>query len=246
MVNPIQSSCNTLFILKHCSPWFFMFTIASFDTITFGRGTYELLGLDSFWASTIISSSLAYNRLNLVPGRRLYNANNNVAFSSATGTRDQLPWCIVRRLSCQLFANKYVALNHKYCTNFLKKKLQASPNWNKKHYKSVEFWLIFWVSTPPAQTQNLPADMQSPPIENFLATVLPLRMYQPPMHKCMHCIFICHLWLPISLNHSFQHFFYMLTLNLLVVFRHITHCFAFCYEQIACNLVKSIAVREPT
>ena len=63
LLNPIQSSCNTLFILKHCSPWFFMFAIASFDTRTFGRGTYELPGLDSFWASTNISSSLALRPL---------------------------------------------------------------------------------------------------------------------------------------------------------------------------------------
>ena len=34
-----------------------------------------------------------------------------------------------------------------------------------KHYKSVEFLSIFRMSSPPAQTQ-------SPPIENFLATVL--------------------------------------------------------------------------
>jgi len=34
-----------------------------------------------------------------------------------------------------------------------------------KHYKSVKLLLTFWVSSPPAQTQ-------SPPIENFLATVL--------------------------------------------------------------------------
>jgi len=34
-----------------------------------------------------------------------------------------------------------------------------------KHYKSVEFLSIFRMSRPPTQTQ-------SPPIENFLATVL--------------------------------------------------------------------------
>jgi len=34
-----------------------------------------------------------------------------------------------------------------------------------KPYKSVKFLLILWVSSPPAE-------MQSPPIENFLATVL--------------------------------------------------------------------------
>jgi len=39
-----------------------------------------------------------------------------------------------------------------------------------KHYKSVEFLSIFRVSSP-AQTQSHPAEMQSPPIENFLATV---------------------------------------------------------------------------
>jgi len=44
-------------------------------------------------------------------------------------------------------------------------KLQAPPNWNMKHYKSVEILLIFWVSISPAE-------MQSPPIENFLGTVL--------------------------------------------------------------------------
>jgi len=44
-------------------------------------------------------------------------------------------------------------------------KLQAPPNWNMKHYKSVEFLSIFRVSSPPAETQN-------PPIKNFLASVL--------------------------------------------------------------------------
>jgi len=34
-----------------------------------------------------------------------------------------------------------------------------------KHYKSIEFSSIFRMSSPPAQTQ-------SSPIENFLATVL--------------------------------------------------------------------------
>jgi len=29
---------------------------------------------------------------------------------------------------------------------------QASPNWTMKHYKSVEFYLIFKMSSPPAQT----------------------------------------------------------------------------------------------
>jgi len=50
-------------------------------------------------------------------------------------------------------------------------KLQASPNWNVKHYKSVQFLLIFGVSSPPAETQ-------SPPIENFLAAVLFWLLYK--------------------------------------------------------------------
>jgi len=40
------------------------------------------------------------------------------------------------------------------------------PKWNMKHYKSVKFLSIFRMPIQPAQTQ-------SPPIENFLATVLP-------------------------------------------------------------------------
>jgi len=42
-------------------------------------------------------------------------------------------------------------------------KLQAARSCNVKHYKSVEFWSIFGMSSPPAQTQS---------IENFLAAVL--------------------------------------------------------------------------
>jgi len=38
---------------------------------------------------------------------------------------------------------------------------------NMKHYKSVELLSVFRMSSSPAQTQ-------SPPIENFLATVLRL------------------------------------------------------------------------
>ena len=44
-------------------------------------------------------------------------------------------------------------------------KLQAPPNWNMKHYKSVEFLSIFRMSSPPHRNAK-------PPIENFLATVL--------------------------------------------------------------------------
>ena len=36
-------------------------------------------------------------------------------------------------------------------------KLQAPPNWNVKHYKSVEFLSIFRMSSPPAQMQSAPA-----------------------------------------------------------------------------------------
>jgi len=45
-------------------------------------------------------------------------------------------------------------------------KAASSPNWNTKHYKSVEF-LPFLECQTPTQTQ-------SPSIENFLATVLSL------------------------------------------------------------------------
>jgi len=45
--------------------------------------------------------------------------------------------------------------------------LQAAQNWNTKHYKSVGFLSILeCLATPYKQ-------MQSPPIENFLAMVLP-------------------------------------------------------------------------
>ena len=46
-------------------------------------------------------------------------------------------------------------------------KLQAPPNWNIKHYKSVEFLSIFSVKPPRRKAK--------PPIENFLATVLVVR-----------------------------------------------------------------------
>jgi len=45
----------------------------------------------------------------------------------------------------------------------LPNKAPSAPNWNLKH-KSVEFCQI-WISSPPAQTQSLP-------IDDFLATVL--------------------------------------------------------------------------
>jgi len=51
-------------------------------------------------------------------------------------------------------------------------KAPIPPTWNLKHDKSVEFLSVFRVSGPPAQTQRSPAETQSPPIENFLATVL--------------------------------------------------------------------------
>jgi len=41
-----------------------------------------------------------------------------------------------------------------------------------KRYKSVEFLSNFRLSSPSTQTQSSPAETQSPPIENFLATVL--------------------------------------------------------------------------
>jgi len=41
----------------------------------------------------------------------------------------------------------------------------SPPNWNMKHYKSVEILSIFRVLSPLAKTQ-------SPPIENFLASFL--------------------------------------------------------------------------
>ena len=44
-------------------------------------------------------------------------------------------------------------------------KLRGPPNSNVKHYETVKFLSIFTMSSPPTQTQ-------SPPIENFLATVL--------------------------------------------------------------------------
>jgi len=42
----------------------------------------------------------------------------------------------------------------------LPNKAPSPQNWNRKHYKSVEFLSIFRMSSHPAQTQ-------SPPIENF-------------------------------------------------------------------------------
>ena len=52
------------------------------------------------------------------------------------------------------------------------------PNWDLKHYKSVEFLSIFRMSSPPAQTQ-------SPPIENFLATVVSRsRRLRSRLHHC--------------------------------------------------------------
>jgi len=41
-----------------------------------------------------------------------------------------------------------------------------------KHHKSFEFLSIFRVLSPHTQTQNPPAETQSPAIEKFLATVL--------------------------------------------------------------------------
>ena len=54
--------------------------------------------------------------------------------------------------------------------------LQAPLNWNTKHYEKIEILLNFRVSIPPTQTQS-PAETQSSPIENFLATVLLHTLY---------------------------------------------------------------------
>jgi len=54
-------------------------------------------------------------------------------------------------------------------------KLQA-PNWNVKHYKSVELLSVFRMSSAPAQTQ-------SPPIENVLATALSLLIHLLPTRR---------------------------------------------------------------
>ena len=51
-------------------------------------------------------------------------------------------------------------------------KLQAPPKLKHETLRSVDILSIFRVSSPPAQTQSTPAGTQSPPIENFLATVL--------------------------------------------------------------------------
>ena len=42
-------------------------------------------------------------------------------------------------------------------------KLQSPINWNTKHYMSVEFLLIFRVSSPPAHTQSPPRRNAKPP-----------------------------------------------------------------------------------
>jgi len=53
-----------------------------------------------------------------------------------------------------------------------------------KHYKSVEFLSIFEVSSPPAQTQ-------SPPIENFLATVVVDTISLSRQNKSRRCQVWC-------------------------------------------------------
>ena len=68
-------------------------------------------------------------------------------------------------------------------------KAPSPPNWNMKHYKSVEFLSIFRMSSHPAQTQ-------SPPIENFLATVLP-----KPRRQTKRKCFL--LWLIHNMVHWF-------------------------------------------
>jgi len=55
-------------------------------------------------------------------------------------------------------------------------KPQAQTNWNMKHYKAVECLSIFRMSSPSAQTQ-------SPPIENFLATVLITQLFNVPCNS---------------------------------------------------------------
>ena len=46
-------------------------------------------------------------------------------------------------------------------------KTPSPPNWNTKHYKSVEILSMFRVSSPPAQTQSTPAEMQRPLLKTF-------------------------------------------------------------------------------
>jgi len=41
-------------------------------------------------------------------------------------------------------------------------KLQDSPNWKMKLYKSVEFWLIFWVSSPVHKPKAPPQKCKAP------------------------------------------------------------------------------------
>jgi len=53
----------------------------------------------------------------------------------------------------------------------LQTKLQVLPNWKMKHYKSDEILSIFRVSSPRTNAK-LHEETKSPPIENFLATVL--------------------------------------------------------------------------
>ena len=51
-------------------------------------------------------------------------------------------------------------------------RLQAPPNWNMKHYKSVEILSYFRVSNPPRTNAKPPRRNAKPPIGNFLATIL--------------------------------------------------------------------------
>ena len=72
---------------------------------------------------------------------------------------------------------------------------------NKKHYKSVEFLSIFGMSSPPAQTQSRPAEINSPLLKTFSGRfcmdVYEGRKKQPAVNQKGTNIEIKSKWVPV-------------------------------------------------
>ena len=102
-------------------------------------------------------------------------------------------------------------------------KAPSPPNWKVKHFKSVEFFSIFIMSSP--RTNSKPRRLTAKtPIENFLPTVLRccIIYYHLQFGKLCQRIYDDKHTLPKRLHHAASNFSTIkLSFNTLIMFAHV-------------------------